>query len=131
MSAHIVLMIVVLTIGNGPRSESGEVEINALDLRGKWEGVWMDNPTGDTSPIGYKNGMIYMPGGHFASEIIDDGEGCLHFTKGWAGNIGIYHQYKSHLIICYCNRRYGRPTSFRIGDGVHQLLILHRVKQDK
>jgi hypothetical protein len=132
MLALAVLLVGAMVPGNNPERDSGEIRLTApLDLRGKWQGIWRDHPKGETSPIGYRDGAIYMPGGHFPCEIVDDGEGRLHFTQRWEGYIGIYQQDGSRVIICYCDRRYGRPTSFRIGDGRHQLLILHRVGTDK
>ena len=131
MLPFVMLLAAGMTAGNGPQSELGELKTAPLDLRGKWQGIWKENPKGDTCPIGYRDGSIYLPAGHFPSEIVDDGEGRLHFTQRWEGYIGIYQQCDSHIIICYCDWQYGRPTAFRIGDGRHRLLILHRVGSDK
>lgn len=132
MSALAMILTAAMVVpGDGLEKVSGEM-VQGLDLSGKWEGVWMENPNGETAPFGYKDGSIYFSARtHFPAKIVDDGKGRLHFTQGWEGYIGIYQQDRSRLTICYCDKRYGRPTSFRIGDGKHQLIILHRVKPRK
>jgi hypothetical protein len=129
----LVLVLAMAVPGIGPERESGEIvqESQPLDLSGEWKGIWKDKPNGEGEAIGYKDGVIYVPAGHFPSRIVDDGEGRLHFTERWNGYIGIYRQNRSQVIICYRDRVYGYPTSFRIGDGRHRLLILHRVKPQK
>jgi hypothetical protein len=116
MSALAMILMAAMAVpAIGPERESGDVaEPQRLDLNGEWQGIWKVNPKGETESIGYKDGSIYVAAGHFDAKIVDDGNGRLHFTQRWQGYIGIYRQDGPDLTICFCDRRYGWPTSFRI-----------------
>lgn len=124
-----ILTATMAVVGNGPEKVSDEVE-QRLDLKGEWEGTWNTHlgkrflirltPTEFHLDNGETTGVLRYP-------MSDEGNGKLRFR----GRLGIYQQDGDRLLICLAKTRTNqRPTSFRIDEGQH-LLLLHRVKLRK
>jgi hypothetical protein len=127
MSTLVLVLTAAMAVpGNGPDMVSVEIAEQRLNLSGVWkgtifrqEGKPLDAMLGDSILFDFDDW-----------EYSDEGAGRFSLIVSGAGYLGIYMSDGDDVILCYRRARYGRPESFRAGDGQH-LLILHRVKPRK
>jgi uncharacterized protein (TIGR03067 family) len=135
------LMAAMAVPGNGPEKVSEEVE-QRLDLRGEWEGVFVDRDGKEQH--GKLGGAFFQTENAWVllGTIKDEGNGKFRFSvpdcPAWFDEPGIYRQDGGRLTLCWHNpsiwhKEWGskpRPSRFKWGDD-QCLLILHRVKPGK
>jgi hypothetical protein len=128
-----VLAAAMAVPGSGTEAVSGETE-QGLDLRGRWEGVYINADEGmmEARLLDGGIGLATGEGGSFVKSIFsDEGGGKVRFILNDAAKyLGIYEQQGDRVVICFRFADDGWPSSIRIAQGQH-LLILHRVKPRK
>jgi hypothetical protein len=107
MSALAMILAAGMVMGGGPEKHSGEIaESQRLDLRGEWEGTFLDGPDSGNARLadGYlelwdESGAIELA----QIQFIDEGRGKLRLTKGGdpVPLPGSYKQENDRIIICF------------------------------
>jgi hypothetical protein len=135
MSAFAVVLVAGMAVGSGPEKVSVGVE-QRLDLRGRWEGVWLDE-AGREWEATSENGAVFGDTLAFvrfirARDVADEGAGRVRVFYPRVGSpaLGIYQVRGDCFLICFREARLGRPTAFRGGDG-QNLITLRRVRPGK
>ena len=127
-----ILMAAMAVPGNGPERVSGEVKLtDALDLRGGWEGDWLDAKNHRMSRVLIRSDrpswITRGCGPSYPFVYHDDGRGKFQGELFGEKVLGIFRQAGNRLTLCYREASKRRPTDFQ-EDGDQTLLILHRVK---
>lgn len=125
---------------DSPEKTTSEL-VQRLDMRGNWEGSFDDpkdiakNCLFEYRRSTFFKGSPYIRGtlwtkdqGYVEMGITDEGKGFLKVAREVGTTLGIYKQDGNKVVICYREREGTRPTSFRISDNQH-LLILRRVNK--
>jgi hypothetical protein len=139
MTTLVLVLAAGMALGDGPEKVSGEMEVaQRLDLSGEWKGTWKES-NGRVWDAWLRNGTLSGTQVKAMGRIVgivckwegfDEGRGKVR-AKDWRCDyLGIYRYEGDRIVICYRLDVFGRPNSFRAGDGC-DLLILHRIKPGK
>lgn len=137
-----ILMAAMAVPADGPEKPSMEV-VQELDLSGEWEGAF-DDAAGSSHNCRFEyrysaraEGLPRFFGSLWTKErgyvemmVTDEGKGRLRIGQEVGIVFGIYKQHDDKLTICYCRIGASRPTTFRVTENQH-VIVLHRVKSRK